>query len=67
LERFANRNRRGAPPVARILFRPTGLRAGEIGVLFGARGENRSMFVENERAGSTGSDIDAEDWNTASI
>ncbi|MGB2671417.1 MAG: hypothetical protein WAO11_11925, partial [Candidatus Acidiferrum sp.] len=36
LECFANCDGGGAPPVARILLRPAGLRAGEVGVLFRA-------------------------------
>jgi hypothetical protein len=67
LERFANGERRSAPPVARILFRPTGLRTGKVGVFFRARSENGAVLIENYGAGSAGSDIDAEDWNTASI
>jgi len=36
LERFANGEGGGAPPVARVLLRPAGLRAGKVGVLFRA-------------------------------
>jgi hypothetical protein len=67
LERFTNRERRGAPPVAGILLCPAGLRAGELSVLFGARGEDRPAPVEDNRAGSAGADVDAEDGNTASF
>jgi hypothetical protein len=47
LKRFANRDCRGAPPIARVLLRPARLRAGEIGVLFGARGEDGAVFIED--------------------
>jgi len=67
LERFANRERRGAPPVAGILFCPAWLRAGELSVLFGPRGEDRSAPVEDNGAGSASADVDAEDRNTASF
>ncbi len=67
LERFANRERRGTPPVAGILFCPAGLRTGEIGVLFGARGEDRAALVEDNRAGSTGADVDAKGRDNASF
>jgi len=66
LKGFANRERCGAPPVARILLCPAGLRAGEIGVLFGARGENGAALVEDDRTGSAGPYVDAENRNTAS-
>ena len=36
LKRFANGECRGSPPVARILFSPSRLRAGKVGVLFRA-------------------------------
>jgi hypothetical protein len=67
LERFANRECGGAPPVARVLFRPAGLRAGEIGVIFRARGEDCAEFIEDDGARSAGSNVDAKDWNTASF
>ena len=66
-EGFANRQCGGAPPVARILLRPAGLRTGEVGVLFRARRKNRAVFVEEDGAGSAGSDVDAEDGDTASF
>lgn len=67
LERFANCERRGAPPVAGILFCPAWLRAGELSVLFGSRGEDRAASVEDNGAGSAGADVDAEDRNIASF
>ena len=67
LEGFANRQCGGAPPVARILLRPAGLRTGEVGVLFRARRKDRAVFVEDDGTGSAGSDVDAEDGNTASF
>jgi hypothetical protein len=67
LEGFANRQCDGAPPVARILLRPAGLRTGEVGVLFRARRQDRAVFVEEDGAGSAGSDVDAEDGDTASF
>jgi hypothetical protein len=67
VKRFANREGRGAPPVAGILFCPAWLRAGELSVLFGARGEDRASPVEDNGAGSAGADVDAEDRNTASF
>jgi len=66
LKRFANGKRRGAPPIARILLRPAGLRTGEIGVLFGARSEYCAVLVKDNRARAACSDINAEDWNGAS-
>jgi hypothetical protein len=67
LECFANRECRGAPPVAGILFSPAWLRTGEICVLFGARGEDRAAPVEDNGAGSAGAYVDAEDRNNASF
>jgi hypothetical protein len=67
LNSLANRNRCGAPPVTRVLLRPSRLRTGEIRVLFRARGENRAVFVQNDGAGSARSDIDTKDGNTASF
>jgi len=66
LERFANGERGGAPPVARVLLRPAWLRAGKIGVLFRARSEDGAVVVKDYGARSACSDIDAEDRNTAS-
>ena len=59
LERFANGKSCGAPPVTRILFRPTRLRTRKIRVLFCARSEDGAVVIEDDGAGSTGSDIDA--------
>jgi hypothetical protein len=67
MERFANRERGGAPPVARVLLGPTGLRTGEVGVFFRARGEDGAVFIKDDGAGPAGADVDAEDWNTASF
>lgn len=67
MKRFAHRDGGSAPPVERILFCPAWLRAGELSVLFGARGEDRATSVEYNRAGSAGADVDAEDRNTASF
>lgn len=67
LQRFADSESGGAPPVAGILLGPAGHWAGEVGVLFRARGEHCTVFIENESARSAGSDVDAEDWNTASF
>jgi hypothetical protein len=47
LERFANGERRGAPPVARVLLRPARLRAGEIGVLLRTRSEDGAVLIED--------------------
>jgi hypothetical protein len=66
LQRFANRESRGAPPVAWVLLGPAGLRAGEVGVLFRARGEDCAVLVEDCGAGSACADVDTEDWNIAS-
>jgi hypothetical protein len=43
------------------------LRAGKVGVLFRARSEDGAALIENYGAGSAGSNIDAEDWNTTSF
>jgi hypothetical protein len=67
LEGFANRQCGGAPPVARILLRPAGRGTGEVGVLFRARRKDRAVFFEEDGAGSAGSDVDAEDGDTASF
>ena len=67
MQRFANRERRGAPPVAWVLLGPAGLRAGEVGVLFRARGEDCAVLVEDYGAGSACADVDTEDRNTASF
>lgn len=67
VKRFARCDGGSAPPVARILFCPAWLRAGEIGVFFGARGEDRAASVEDNGAGSAGADVDAEDRNNASF
>jgi len=66
-ERFANRERGSAPPVARVLLGPAWLRTGEVGVLFCARSEDTAVLVENDGARSTGADVNAEDGNTASF
>jgi hypothetical protein len=67
LKRFTNRESGGAPPVTRILLGPAGLGAGEVGVLFRARGKDRAAIVEDDGAGSARSNVDAEDWNNASL
>ena len=67
LQRFANRESRGAPPVARVLLGPAGLRAGEIGVFFRAGGEDCAVFVEDYGASAACAYVDPEDWNTASF
>ena len=66
LQRFANSDGSGAPPVARILLRPAGLRAGKIGMFLGARGENGAVAVQNDRASAACADVNAENWNGAS-
>ena len=67
MQGLANRECGCAPPVAWVLFRPTRLRTGEICVLFRARREDRAVLIKDYGAGSTSSDIDAKDWNTASF
>lgn len=67
MQRFANRESRGAPPVAWVLLGPAGLRAGEVGVLFRARGEDCAVLVEDYGAGSACAYVDTEDRNTASF
>jgi hypothetical protein len=47
LERFANSKGGGAPPVARVLLRPAGLRAGEIGMLLRTRSEDGAVLIED--------------------
>jgi hypothetical protein len=59
LKRFADGQRSGAPPIARILLGPTGFGAGEVGVFFCARGEDGAVIVENDGASSAGADVDA--------
>ena len=63
LQRFANGQSGRAPPVARVLLRPARLRAGKVGVLFRAGGEDRAEIVENDGARAAGSDVDAQDRN----
>jgi hypothetical protein len=58
-EGFADGERRGAPPVARILLGPARLRTGKIGVLFGSGGEDGALVVKDNGASSASSDIDA--------
>jgi hypothetical protein len=67
LKRFANCEGGRAPPIARVLLRPAGLGAAEVGVFFHARGEDGAVLVEDDGAGSASSDVDAESWDTASF
>jgi hypothetical protein len=67
MERFANRKRGGAPPIARVLLGPARLRTGEVSVFFRARGEDGTVFVEDDGPCSACADVDAEDGNTASF
>lgn len=67
MQRFANRDSRGAPPVAWVLLSPAGLRAGEVGVLFRAGGEDCAVLVEDYGACAACTYVDTEDWNTASF
>ena len=67
MQRFANRESRGAPPVTWVLLGPAGLRAGEVGVLFRARGEDCAVLVEDYGAGTACAYVDTEDRNTASF
>jgi len=67
LQRFANGQRGGAPPVARILFGPAGLGTGEIGVLFRAGSEDCAAFIDDDGARAAGTDVNTENWNTASF
>jgi hypothetical protein len=67
LQSFVNRESRGAPPVARVLLGPAGLRAGEIGVFLRAGGEDCAVFVEDYGASAACAYVDPEDWNTASF
>lgn len=66
LERFANGNCGGAPPVARVLFRPAGLWTGKVGVLFRARCNDCAAFVEYDGASAAGSNVNAEKRNRSS-
>jgi hypothetical protein len=67
LQRFANGDGRGTPPVARVLLGPAGLGTGKVVVLLRARGDDSAVFIENDSASSAGSDVDAEKWNMASF
>jgi len=57
LQSFANGKSGGAPPIARILLGPAGLRAGKVSVFFSSRSEDRAMAVENDGARAAGADV----------
>jgi hypothetical protein len=62
-ERSANRQAAGAPPIARILFGPTGARRCERRVLLDAGAENAAVRVDDQGARSAGAHVDAENLN----
>ncbi len=62
-ERVPDGNAAGAPPVLRILLRPSDFRRGEVGVLFGCRCDHLAALVDDERAGSAGANVNAEQEN----
>ena len=49
---------RGSPPIPRILFCPSHLRAGERNVLLGAGRDNPAVFIDDECAGAARTNID---------
>jgi hypothetical protein len=62
-ERSANRQTASAPPIARILFGPTGARRCERGVLFDAGAEDAALCVDDESARAAGADVNSENVN----
>jgi hypothetical protein len=60
LHRPRNRDRAGAPPVARILFRPSDLRRNKRSMFLRRRRNNTSLPIYHERPRSAGSDINAQ-------
>jgi hypothetical protein len=59
LKSFAHGESGGPPPIARVLLGPAGLWTRKVGVLFGPRGEDGAVVVEDDGAGSAGADINA--------
>jgi len=55
----ADGDRGSSPPVARVLFGPTWMWAGEGSMLFGSGAQNLSRFVDNDSARTACSDVDA--------
>src|SRR5262249_41591734 len=66
LQRFANGEACGTPPVARILLSPAGFGTREVGVFFDARAKYCAVFIQNDGAGAAGANVNAEDRNEAS-
>jgi len=57
-ESASHSQRRGSPPIARILFCPSQLRAGKRNVLLGAGRDNAAMFIDDKCAGAARTNID---------
>jgi hypothetical protein len=62
-ESAANRQTASAPPIAWILFRPTGVRRCERGVLFDARAEDAAFCVDDQDARAAGANVNSENVN----
>jgi hypothetical protein len=57
---------RGSPPIPRILFCPSQLWAGKRNVLLGAGRDNAAVFIDDECAGATRTNIDPKKANSPS-
>src|SRR5271165_106185 len=63
---FSDRNCRCPPPIRRVLLRPTGLWTRERRVLCCSGSNNAPHFIQNQRARSTGSHVNAKGSDKAS-
>jgi hypothetical protein len=62
-ERSANRETARAPPIALILFGPTGTRRCEGCVLFHSGAENAALIVDDQCARAAGAYVNSENVN----
>ena len=66
LQGFRNSYAAGSPPVVGMLLGPADLGRGKRGMLLGGGCDDVPLFVDDQRARATGSNIDAENVNGAS-
>lgn len=63
---LANRDAGGAPPVLRLLLGPSDLRGSEGLMFFRGGGNDAALAVDDERASSSGTNVDSENVDRAS-
>jgi hypothetical protein len=59
-QRFANGDTGGAPPVFGALFGPANLRRGEGLMLFGGRGDDAAIAIDDNDASPSGANVNPE-------